>query len=81
MKLAQLWPRVLRHHVALGHDKWKANPESSDYDYRLVQERLAQLNKVRESADVMAMSYYLRASLTRNLGDCGNYKVSAEVRL
>ncbi|TPX35063.1 hypothetical protein SmJEL517_g02371 [Synchytrium microbalum] len=61
--------------IQLGHDKWKANPVSSDYDYRLVQDRLAQLKKIRESGDLMSMIYYLRTSITRNLGDCGNYKL------
>ncbi|TPX53981.1 hypothetical protein SeMB42_g00494 [Synchytrium endobioticum] len=58
-----------------GYDRWKLDPVSTDYDYRLVQDRLAQLKKVRESADVMAMIYFLRTALTRNLGDCGNYKL------
>ncbi|KAJ1560667.1 hypothetical protein HK405_006316 [Cladochytrium tenue] len=55
-----------------GKNKWKSEVASPDYDYRLVQDRLAQLRIARESGDLASMIFILRTSLNRNLGDMGN---------
>ncbi|TPX70181.1 hypothetical protein SpCBS45565_g01886 [Spizellomyces sp. 'palustris'] len=55
-----------------GKDKWKNDPVSPDYDYELLQDRLAQLKKARESGNMSSMMFMLRTSLSRNLGDAGN---------
>jgi hypothetical protein len=52
------------------------DPVSEDYDYGLLQDRLAQLRLARESGDLASMIFLLRTSLSRNLGDMGNPKVT-----
>lgn len=60
-----------------GLDAWKQDPKSDDYDWELIQTRLQQLRRVRETTDSQsAMIFALRTSLERNLGDMGNPKVS-----
>ncbi|KAJ1541356.1 hypothetical protein HK405_010720, partial [Cladochytrium tenue] len=66
-------PSLIRN--APGKNKWKSEVASPDYDYRLVQDRLAQLRIARESGDLASMIFILRTSLNRNLGDMGNPRV------
>ncbi|KAJ3178428.1 hypothetical protein HK101_010133 [Irineochytrium annulatum] len=58
-----------------GKEKWKADPQSPDYDYGLLQDRLVQLRKARESGNLSSMIFLLRTSLCRNLGEVGNPKL------
>ncbi|KAI9360381.1 acyl transferase/acyl hydrolase/lysophospholipase [Zopfochytrium polystomum] len=60
-----------------GKDRWKAEMTSSDYDYVLLEDRLAQLKAARLADDLPSMIYILRTSLSRNLGDMGNPKLYA----
>lgn len=61
----------------VGLDAWKQDPRSPDYDWELVQTRLHQLQRVRETTQSQsAMIFALRTSLGRNLGDIGNPKVT-----
>ncbi|KAL7268546.1 Lipase 5 [Rhizina undulata] len=55
-----------------GNEAWKSDPRSPDYDWRLVESRLKQLNEARLSCDVGKMLFLIRTTLTRNLGDMGN---------
>ncbi|KAF9098738.1 hypothetical protein BGX29_007460 [Mortierella sp. GBA35] len=61
-----------------GKDKWKNDPRSPHYDYEMLQERLSQLKKARESGDLGLMIYLLRTSLSRNLGNVGRPQLYAE---
>ncbi|OIW34828.1 patatin-like phospholipase [Coniochaeta ligniaria NRRL 30616] len=53
----------------LGLDLWRNNPTSRHYDYRLIHERLLQLNTAREAGNVPALVNLLRSGLVRNLGN------------
>ncbi|KAF9898982.1 hypothetical protein BX616_003392 [Lobosporangium transversale] len=61
-----------------GKDKWKNDPRSPHYDYELLQERLSQLVSARESGDLGQMTFLLRTSLSRNLGNVGRPELYAE---
>ncbi|KAG0285301.1 hypothetical protein BGZ96_010421 [Linnemannia gamsii] len=60
-----------------GKDKWKNDPRSSHYDYEMLQERLKQLSAARESSDLGLMTFLLRTSLSRNLGNVGRPQLYA----
>ncbi|KAG0171264.1 hypothetical protein DFQ28_002503 [Apophysomyces sp. BC1034] len=65
-----------------GLDSWKRDPQSPDYDWELVQTRLHQLRRVRETNQCQnAMIFALRTSLARNLGDMGNPKLYSHSRV
>ncbi|KAI8618576.1 acyl transferase/acyl hydrolase/lysophospholipase [Chytriomyces sp. MP71] len=64
-----------------GRDVWKNDPVSSDYDYRLIEDRLSQLRWLGQKGDVTALSFLLRTSLSRNLGDMGNTKLYGHARV
>ena len=49
--------------------------ESPDYDCRLVEARLKQLEEARISCDVGRMLFLVRTAFTRGLGDMGNLKL------
>lgn len=53
----------------LGLDLWRNNPTSRHYDYRLIHERLLQLNSARDAGNVPALVNLLRSGLVRNLGN------------
>ncbi|KAB5580396.1 acyl transferase/acyl hydrolase/lysophospholipase [Coniochaeta sp. 2T2.1] len=53
----------------LGLDLWRNNPTSRHYDYRLIHERLLQLDAAREQGNVPAIVNLLRSGLVRNLGN------------
>ncbi|KAI8638614.1 acyl transferase/acyl hydrolase/lysophospholipase [Parasitella parasitica] len=56
-----------------GANEWKNLPVSKDYDYKLLQSRISEINQVRSSGqNRRAMTFALRLSLSRNLGDMGN---------
>lgn len=61
-----------------GHEEWKLNPISNDFDYELIQTRLEQFRVAREMGDVDAISFLLRASMTRGLGDIGNLELYSQ---
>jgi TAG lipase / steryl ester hydrolase / phospholipase A2 / LPA acyltransferase len=58
-----------------GNEEWKNDPQSLDYDYKLVTERLAELDEARTNCDVKRMLHLLRTVLTRDLGDMGNIRL------
>ncbi|KAL0142277.1 acyl transferase/acyl hydrolase/lysophospholipase [Mucor lusitanicus] len=56
-----------------GANEWKNSPVSDDYDYKLLQSRIHEIDRIRSSGqDRRAMTFALRLSLSRNLGDMGN---------
>ncbi len=61
-----------------GHEGWKQNPISNDFDYELIQTRLEQFRVARELGDLDAISFLLRASMTRGLGDIGNLELYSQ---
>ncbi len=58
-----------------GNNVWKAVFDSPDYDARLVEARLKQLDNARISCDIERMLFLIRTSLTRDLGDMGNLRM------
>ncbi|KAI8149462.1 acyl transferase/acyl hydrolase/lysophospholipase [Fennellomyces sp. T-0311] len=65
-----------------GLDAWKRDPVDKEYDWELIQTRLEQLQRVRETTQSQsAMIFALRTSLSRNLGDMGNPKLYSHSRI
>jgi hypothetical protein len=63
-----------------GANDWKNSPVSKEYDYKLLQSRINDINFIRSSGqDRRAMIFALRLSLSRNLGDMGNCAVCIEI--
>ena len=58
-----------------GHEAWKVQRDSSEYDVELVQSRLEQLDTARAACDLDRMLFLVRTSLTRGLGDMGNVRL------
>lgn len=54
------------------------DPSSNDYDFELIQTRLEQLRVAREIGDLDTISFLLRASMTRGLGDIGNLELYSQ---
>jgi TAG lipase / steryl ester hydrolase / phospholipase A2 / LPA acyltransferase len=61
--------------IATGRDVWKEDPVSPAYDYKLLGERLKQLNEARMAGDMKRVMFLLRISLTRNFSHAGNPEV------
>ncbi|KAL6888016.1 acyl transferase/acyl hydrolase/lysophospholipase [Trichoderma evansii] len=55
-----------------GNDDWKQDPDSGDYNPKLIEERLRALDEARESHDIRAMMHLIRTALSRDLGGMGN---------
>ncbi|KAL7939287.1 acyl transferase/acyl hydrolase/lysophospholipase [Trichoderma chlorosporum] len=55
-----------------GNDEWRRDDESSDYNPRLIEERLQALDEARESRDIRTMMHLIRTALSRDLGGMGN---------
>ncbi len=60
----------LDHHEEKGI--WKKEVSSDLYNYQLIQKRLNQLRKCRQSGDINQLVYRLREGLHRNLGNIAN---------
>ncbi|SPQ18128.1 9d5ca51d-416a-468e-962a-d2e1f22f958d [Thermothielavioides terrestris] len=59
----------------LGLDIWRNDPTSSDYDYRLIVERLRLISEAQKAGDVHALVNALRTGLVRNLGNITSPKL------
>jgi predicted acylesterase/phospholipase RssA len=55
-----------------GHDKWREDPVSSDYDHKLLASRVKLLRKLRRAKDVDRLIFRLREELHGNLGNMAN---------
>ncbi|KAK6508727.1 hypothetical protein TWF506_010804 [Arthrobotrys conoides] len=58
-----------------GNNRWKSEPESSEYDANQVKARLDQLEDARISGDIGRMLFLIRTTLTRHLGGMGNVEL------
>lgn len=64
-----------------GNDIWKNENVSSDYDYKLLLDRMDILRTIRKNADVPAMIFNLRTSLSRNLAGMGDSRVHLRLNI
>ncbi|KAL7754482.1 Lipase 5 [Sorochytrium milnesiophthora] len=64
-----------------GNTAWKLDPRSDLYDYKLIRERLRSLSEARERGDISALTFLLRTSLSRNLGEMGNPSLYAHCHI
>ena len=55
-----------------GHDKWRENPVSPDYDHKLLASRVKLLRKLRRAKDLDRLIFRLREELHGNLGNMAN---------
>ncbi|KAK5663341.1 hypothetical protein OQA88_3769 [Cercophora sp. LCS_1] len=53
----------------LGLDIWRNNATSREYDYRLINERLASIEVARDTGDINSLVNLLRSGNVRNLGN------------
>lgn len=71
---------ILHFHFGLhstGSTEWIQDPHSMDYDWKLLQKRIDEINHVRQfDNDRKSMIFTLKLSLSRNLGDMGNATVN-----
>jgi len=51
--------------------RWKQQPRSSRYDYRVIRDRLAELTEVRATGDVRALMYYFDEGMHGNMAGIG----------
>jgi len=58
-----------------GNDAWKLDPASDDYNYRILQARLRQLQDAQNACDVGKMLFLIRTTFSRNVGNIGNIEV------
>jgi Domain of unknown function (DUF3336) len=66
--------------LTLGREAWKDDPESTAYQYELVQKRLNELREARTSGDLGKVLFLLRISLSRSFADMGNPEVLIQTR-
>ncbi|KAI8340814.1 hypothetical protein BC941DRAFT_418243 [Chlamydoabsidia padenii] len=59
----------------LENDRWKQQPVSKLYDYKLITSRLEHLCKARQVNDADSMIYLLRGGLLRNFGGISDRKL------
>jgi len=59
----------------LGRTAWKEDSVSTAYNYRLLDQRLAQLRDARLAGDLKRVLFLLRTSLNRNFAHAGNPEV------
>ena len=57
------------------NEAWKQDANSEEFDVKLVQERLRQLDQARISCDVREMLHLVRQALARDLGGMGNIRL------
>lgn len=61
--------------VLENNEAWKFESESSEFDARLIETRMKQLNQAREANDVKQMLGLIRTALSRDLGGMGNVRL------
>ncbi|KAI7891122.1 acyl transferase/acyl hydrolase/lysophospholipase [Mucor mucedo] len=65
-----------------GSTAWIQDPDSNDYDWKLLQKRIDEINHVRAfDRDRKSMIFTLKLSLSRNLGDMGNATLYRKTRV
>jgi len=58
-----------------GCNSWKREPASPFYDSKRIQQQLAEIKRLQAQGDYVAMTYWLRSELQRNVGGIGNPKL------
>lgn len=67
------WYQACREHDRLsGADKWKKVDRSPDYDYELIRNRLARIQRARQRRDVNQLVFHMHEGLHGNLGNISN---------
>lgn len=64
-----------------GLDLWKQDDASSDYDYKLLQTRLARLRSIQEKGNMVELMRSLREGLHHDLGNMGNPRLYCHARV
>ncbi|KAL1976699.1 hypothetical protein VTN31DRAFT_2981 [Thermomyces dupontii] len=64
-----------------GNNVWKQTAESDEYDYRLVHERMKQLEEARISCDVNRMLFLVRTALSRDMGNMSDGRLYRHAHL
>ncbi|GAM84327.1 hypothetical protein ANO11243_023210 [Dothideomycetidae sp. 11243] len=64
-----------------GHDAWKLDDDSSEYDVALIRAKLKEMDHVRLERDQRKMLSLLREGLARNLGGMGSLRLYKHSRL
>ncbi|KAG2230098.1 hypothetical protein INT48_004360 [Thamnidium elegans] len=65
-----------------GLTQWIEDPKSNDYDWKLLQKRIEEIECVRQlDNNRKSMIFTLKLSLTRNLGDMGNPTLYTKTRV
>ncbi|RDA86495.1 hypothetical protein CP532_2000 [Ophiocordyceps camponoti-leonardi (nom. inval.)] len=57
--------------VLEGNDAWKRDPDTGDYQPRLIEQRLKALDDARLRCDIRGMMHLVRTTLSRDLGGMG----------
>lgn len=55
-----------------GSNAWKLNPESVEYDFRIVSQQLQEMRAARQAKDYKLLMYFVRTKWSRNIGNMGN---------
>ncbi|KAF8245188.1 patatin-domain-containing protein [Wilcoxina mikolae CBS 423.85] len=55
-----------------GNNAWKLDPASEDYNYRILQTRLRQLEDAQNARDIGKMLFLIRTTFSRNVGNVGS---------
>ena len=71
------WTEPLVSRFDTGLDEWKNEEKSDLYDYQLIKDRLKILRTIRKNGDIVAMVFNLRTSLSRDLANIGNERVTS----
>lgn len=61
--------------ILYDNQEWKKEDVSDEYDYKLIQRKLQELDEARINCDVVRMLYLVRTALTRDLGGMGNVRL------
>jgi predicted acylesterase/phospholipase RssA len=64
-----------------GKDKWRLDPESDDYDYRLLASRVRLFRKLRKNKDYDQIIFRLREELHGNIGNMANPALYQHARI
>lgn len=65
---------------ASGADEWKSTPDTSDFDYRIIQRRYDELAQIRDSGDISRLTYYLNEGIHGNMAGMGAPKLYTRAR-
>src|ERR1041384_1104718 len=64
-----------------GLETWREEESSTDYDFRLIRDRLQLMRKLRQNNDIGKLIYYLRQGMHWNLGNINNAALYSHSRV